>query len=221
LPKIKVAPQAGVTPQVAVKASAQTPKMKATAAKPAPTPGHYDSEEHHDFHPVKWICIVLSVVILGAVGFNYFMVDQPLMADLNKTSYRSFTVYAHLGAFVQPNVLLIHIWAPSSQLTEANLTDFLSTVARSTPRSPVNDVLFDRVALTPGWTGIYAFSGSDWKQLGEMQKADEADRKLFILEKLTDTSGQPLVSHSTLNGDAQEAEREKVWKAFVGAFTGK
>jgi hypothetical protein len=221
LPKVKAAPQAGATPQVAVKASAQTPRMMAAVAKPAAATGYSDDGEHHEFNLFKWICIVLSIVILGAVGFNFVMVDQPLMEKLGKTSYRNVTVYAHLGAFMQPNVLLIHV-PPSSQVTDANLVDFLTTLARSTPRSPVSDVLFDRVALTPGWTGLYAFSGSDWKQLGEMQDATEAERKMFILEKMTDPAGQSLVSsHSSLNEEARQAEREKVWMPFVAAFTGK
>ena len=221
LPKVKAAPQAGDTPQVAMKASAPAPKMMAAAAKPAAATGHSDDGEHHEFNLFKWICIVLSIVIVGAVGFNFVMVDQPLMEKLGKTSYRNVTVYAHLGAFMQPNVLLIHV-PPSSQVTDANLVDFLTTLARSTPRSPVSDVLFDRVALTPGWTGLYAFSGSDWKQLGEMENTSEAERKLFILEKMTDPAGQSLVSsHSSLNEEAQQAEREKVWTPFVAAFTGK
>lgn len=223
LPKIGTVPlpQAGAVPRAAVKMSAQAPMVKAAVAKPAAVAAHSDDQEHHDFHPVKWVCIVLSVLILGALGFNQVMVEQPLMTKLSKTSYGNVPVYAHLGAFVQPNVLLIHVW-PSPQVTDANMLDFLSTLARSTPRAPVNDELFDHIALTPGWTGIYAFSGSDWKQLGEMQQASDAERKLFFLEKLTDTSGQPLVSsHSSLNEDVQQAEREKVWTAFVAAFTRK
>jgi hypothetical protein len=82
--------------------------------------------------------------------------------------------------------------------------------------------MFDRVALTPGWTARYVFSGSDWEQLGEMQKAGEAAREYFILEKITDAAGQPLVStHSSQDEDAQQAGRDKAWAAIVAAFTGR
>jgi hypothetical protein len=223
LPKIEAVPQpqAVAVPRVAVKRSAQGPQARAVTARPVVAAVHDVENAPNEFNPFKWLCLVLGVAIVGALGFNYVMVDQPLATNLGKTSYGSAPVYAHLGAFMQPDVLLIHI-RPSPQVTGANLSDFLSAVARSTPRSPVSDVLFDHVALTSGWTAEYGFSGSDWKRLGEMQKASEADREFFILEKITDAGGLPLIStRSSLSEEAQLAGHARVWASIVRTFTGR
>jgi len=214
-PRSEAEPVVAVAPRAGVKVSAKQPKVAAAKARRAPV----SSQPPNEFNIIKWVCVVLIVVIFGAVGFNLAMVNQPLMANLSKTSYGRVEVFGHLGAFVQTNVLLIHI-PPSSQVTRENLTDFLTVLAQSTPKSPLSGVLFDHIALTPGWTGRYGFSGSDWDQLGGMQKASQEERKQFILEKLTDASGDSLDNtRTTLNEDKRQAERDKLWEEFSSAFT--
>jgi hypothetical protein len=127
-------------------------------------------------------------------------------------------VYAHLGAYIQPNVIVIHI-PGSSTVTKDNLTDFLIAVAHSTPTVPMSGNLYARIALTSGWTADYSLTGYAWKQLGDMEKEDEAARKEFILDQLGDATGDPLVV-ATPNEDETklQAERDKVWDAFAAKF---
>jgi hypothetical protein len=129
-------------------------------------------------------------------------------------------VYAHLGAFMQPNVMVIHIPA-SSTITPDNLTDFLVALARSTPENPITRDLFTRVALTSGWTAQYSFSGYSWKQLGNMRHEGAAQRKEFLMIQMSDAGGQPLMPESRLNETAQQAKRDMVWDAFVAHFSAK
>jgi hypothetical protein len=105
LPKIEAAPQpkAVAVPRVAVKVAEQKPRVKVrvAGAGSAAGRGYSEVEPPREANLFKWITIVLAVVILGVLGFNYIMVDQPLMSNLSKTGYSSVPVYAHLGAFVQ------------------------------------------------------------------------------------------------------------------------
>ena len=163
--------------------------------------------------------IGLGVVILGLVAVNYFLVDRPLVSALSQTPYSQATVYAHLGAYIQPNVIVIHV-PKSDAITNANLSDFLVALAQSTPSIPLSSNLFARVALTSGWTASYTLSGYAWKQLGDMGKDDEAQRKEFLLDQLTDETGEPLMVTRPNEDEATlQAEREKVWNAFVAEFT--
>jgi len=206
---------AGGTPKAR---AAGTPSVRAASQGSEPSAGNLVVKEAHDFHPIKWLCVVLGVLILVALVFNYLFVDRPLVSQLGETSYANVSVYAHLGAFMQPNVLVIHI-PSSATVTRANLTDFLVALARSTPQAPFSSNLFDRVALTTGWTGRYSFSGYTWKEMGEMGKDDEAQRKEFLLDQMGDASGQSLMPASTLNEDEQQVGRDQIWETFVSYFT--
>jgi hypothetical protein len=175
-------------------------------------------KEEHGPNPLKWICIGLAVVIFITVGINYLLVDLPLVSRLRGTNYSHVPVYAHLGAFMQPNMIVIHL-PSSSSLTEANLTDFLVALAASTPEAPLSGNTFDRVALTSGWTGRYSFSGYAWKQLGSMAQEEESQRKEFLLDQMGNAAGEPLTSdNSNLSDDARQAERDKIWADFVAQF---
>jgi hypothetical protein len=204
--------------------AASGPKPTVAAALPYQSPSiggdHTVKEDHDDFHPVKWLCIVLGALVFIVVVANYFMVDRPLNSNFAQTPspYSSVFVYAHYGAFVQPNVMVIHIPA-SDKITPDNITDFLVALAHSTPQNPITGDYFERVALTSGWTAQYSFAGSAWKQLGDMQQDSVDDRKARILEDGSDASGQPLLGESTLNEAAQEARRQEAWKSFVAKFT--
>jgi hypothetical protein len=220
-PQVRVAAASAGTPQVRVAAaSAGTPTVRAAAQASVPSTGGFVVNENDGSHPLKWICIGLGILILLVLGGNYLLVDRPLVSNLGQTSYSNVRVYAHLGAFMQPNVMVIHIPA-SSSITPDNLTDFLVALARSTPQNPITRDLFTRVALTSGWTAQYSFSGYSWKELGDMAQEGKAQQKEALLVRLVDASGQPLMPESTLNEAAQQAARDKVWATFVAHFAAK
>lgn len=225
-PVPRVAGQAAVgAPRVAVKPTVAQPVARAAVqATPKAVMATRPSgkslkveEAGGGSHPLKWFSIVLGVLIVAVIGGNYLLVNAPLSSALGKTAYSGVTVYAHLGAYIQPNVVVIHI-PPSSKVTSANLTEFLAAVAHSTPDRPMSDNQFDRVALTPGWTARYTLSGYAWKQLGEMGKEDEAQRKEFLLDQLGSAVGEPLIAPSPKE-EVLQAEREKAWQDFQAAFT--
>jgi hypothetical protein len=211
-------------PQVVVKAASAspTPRVAATAkvavaATAQPAQSYVVKEENPGTHPLKWISIGLAVIIFGLVAINYFLVDRPLVSSLGQTSFSNVAVYAHLGAYVQPNVIVIHV-PSSSGVTKDKLTDFLVALAHSTPSIPLSENTFARVALTSGWTADYTMTGYAWKQLGEMGKDDEAQRKEFLLDQLTDAVGEPLISTANKDDATLQAEREKTWDAFAAQF---
>ena len=206
-------------PRVAV-ASAKAPTVKAKTPHSVQYKKSYVVKEEDHSHPVKWLCIGLGILIAVVSGANYIMVDQPLASNFGQTSYSDVSVYAHFGAFMQPNVIVIHIPA-SSKITPGNLTDVLVALARSTPESPISHDVFARVALTSGWTAKYSFSGYSWKELGDMQKEGEDQRKEFLLAQLGNAGGESLMPESTLDERTQKATRDQVWKDFVAYFTGK
>ncbi|MCE0484774.1 MAG: hypothetical protein LV479_11125 [Methylacidiphilales bacterium] len=234
LPSQKLAPapqlQTGAVPRIT--AEGTKPKVKVSArvavartARPGGksailvnSTGELEVEEDDHFHPVKWLCGILAVIILVALAGNYLLVDRPLTSQLSQTRYSETTVIGHLGAFMQPNVLVIHV-PSSSTLTDKNFTDFLVALAHSTPSAPFSSNLYERVVLTPGYMGRYSLSGYAWKQLGEMGQDDVAQRKEFILDQLANVSGEPVVSGvSNLSDDAQQALRDKMWQAFESQF---
>ncbi len=205
----------GPVPRVAVSVPTVRNKVIGASAKKSQSLTIKD-EDHH--HPLKWVCVGLGLVVFLALGFNYLMVDAPLVSHLSETSYSGVTVYGHLGAYVQPGVMVIHIRSAST-VDAAHLPGFLVNLARSTPPSPITNSMFDRVALTSGWMGQYSFSGFAWKQLGQMNQDDYNQQKEFILNQLCDAGGQPLVPPSTLNAQAQDAAHEQIWKTFAAQFS--
>jgi hypothetical protein len=216
-PKVRVAG----APQVRVAAACATPQVRVSSPAPAPTVNSardYTVAEADDgSNPFKWICIGLAGFILLVLGGNYLLVDQPLVSALGQTSFSDAKVYAHFGAFIQPNVAVIHI-APSASVTSGKLGSFLVMLANSTPASP-SAGLFGRVALTTGWTAKYTFSGFAWRQLGDMRHQSAAEQKEFILAQICDAGGEPLSPSPTLDEASREAQSEKIWDDFVAYFT--
>jgi len=228
VPAVRVASAAPVpasAPRVAVATApraAQAPMAAVVAPEfhpPAgPHEGHIVNEEDDVSNPVRWVCIILGALLALLVAANFFLIDWPLSSSLGKTSYANVFAYGHYGAFIQPNVIVIHI-PPSEKLTPDNITDFLVALAHSTPRNPLTNDYFDRIALTSGWTSQYSFSGLAWMSLGEMKAAQAEDIRTRILSTGCDAIGQPLLGPSTLNETAKEAAREKAWKQLVANFT--
>ena len=137
-----------------------------------------------------------------------------------RTAYNNVTVYAHFGAFVQPNVLVIHI-LPSAQISGENLPELLVALARSTPNSAITRDAFARVAITSGWTAQYSFSAESWKQVADLDQDPAAERKNTLLRLMDDANGQPMVEQSTLSEEAQQARRDAAWNKFVANFSTK
>jgi len=218
-PQVRVATASTATPQVRVAtASAGTPAVRAAAPVPVRSTGSLEVKDDDTAHPLKWVCMGLGTFILLVFGGNYLLVDQPLTSNLGQTPYSHVSVNAYYGGgFLQPNVLVIRIPA-SSAITPDNLTDFLATLARDTPQNPITRDLFERVALTSGWTAQYTLSGYSWKELGGMANQSDDQRKEFLLTQMDDASGEPMMPASTLNPEAQEAMRDKAWDAFVTHF---
>jgi hypothetical protein len=231
-PRVATAVPAGQAPKVAVPAkaapkvavAAQAPRaasaapsahMAAMSSRPS---SHHEIKEDDAFHPFKWLCLGLGSLIVLIVGANFFLVNLPLTSRFAHTSYSNVRVYAHFGAFMQPNVMVIHI-PPSTQITPETLPAVLVALARSTPDNPITRDSFARIALTSGWTAQYSFSGESWKQLADLDQETEEQRKEFLMAQMDDASGQSLMPESTLNEEAQQAKREQVWKAFVAHFT--
>jgi hypothetical protein len=204
---------------VATPKTGNIPKMRARAAEPVlvRSTGELEVKHASEFHPVKWVCIALGIFILVVIGGNYFFVNQPMAERLSKTRYARVPVYVHLGAFLQPNVLVIHIRS-NRIITPENLGDFLVTLAANTGRNPMNSHLFERVALTSGWTAQYSFSGADWKQLGTMAQAGDDAQQGFLMSQMDNASGQVLLPESTLNPALQAAKRDEVWSNFLAHF---
>jgi hypothetical protein len=218
-PQVRVATASARTPSVRV-AAAQTLSIQTTPQASSSTTRDFSVKEDDSSHPLKWLCIGLGTLIALTLAGNFFLVDQPLVSSLRQTPYSRMTVYAHYGAFLQPNTMVIHI--PSSPaITAENLTDFLVALAHGTPQNPINRDLFERVVLTSGWTGQYSFSGYSWKQLGDMQDENEAQRKEFLMTQIGDAGGQPLIAESNLDEAAQRARRDEAWETFVAHFASK
>ena len=227
LPQV-VTRKTGAVPRVATSplpkvasGSGSQPDTDSTAVTPTAAKTNYRIvEEDHGVQWFKWICIGLGLVILALIGLNYQLVDQPLVSSLSTTPYANVTVYAHLGGFMQPNALVIHI-PPSSSLTSSSMSHFLATLARGTPASPLSGAPYERVSLTSGWTSQYTISGHAWKEFGEMGQEEEAQQKEFLLDQMGDMTGRPLITpNPTLDDAARQAARDKVWTAFVRNFSG-
>jgi hypothetical protein len=212
------APSATAPRDEAAAPSAAKPTGKASAPVMVRSTGDLQVKHEEGMHFMRWVCLGLGLLIAVVVGTNYFLVDKPLNSNLSETRYANIMVYAHLGAFMQPNVVVIHI-PNAPNITPANLTKVLVELARSTPRNPITHELFGRVALTNSWTAQYSFSGDAWNQLAGMTKETDDQRKEFILTELGDAGGQSLMPESA-NEDLLKSKLEKVWHDFVGNFTG-
>jgi hypothetical protein len=201
------------------------PRVRMAAVMPtvrarAETPVHagLELEPKYDFayQIARWLCVGMGVLVLLVVLANYSMIDRPLNHNLEQTRYAKISVYGHLGAFLQPNVLVIHI-PPSAAITPANMLDFLATLARNTPRDPIATLVFERVALTPGWKVQYSFSGVSWTKLGTIPS--KGDQRLdYLMSQLDNASGEPLLKATTLNQATRNVQRDRLWNAFVAQF---
>jgi hypothetical protein len=187
----------------------------------APTIFSQPQEIRDDFPIFKVIFVILFLAVFGLIGANYFIVDQPFANNLAKTPFGSVQAYAHLGAFAQPNALVIHI-LPTKEVNPDNFADFLAALAKSTPPQPFNQKPFDEIALTASWQSQYVFKGTDWQKLGQMEGSSSDEMKKFEIEHLEQIDGSSLVNNLKRDDpDTVAAHETKAWQVLVANFLPK
>ena len=173
--------------------------------------------EHDAGFPwVKFFFEALYIGIAVVIGLNYIVLDKPLNEMLSHTPFVLVPVHAHMGSFVQPNAMVVHL-LPTKELSNENLPDFLQTLAASTPTQPFsgNEAAIQIIEMTSGWESEFSMSGDDWRKLAGMTKASTDERRDFISDSLRSISGQPLIPHSDRTDPVDwQTARNKVWSDF-------
>jgi hypothetical protein len=232
-PAVPAVPAMPVVQAVKVKAVKATPAQtvvpaQVSTAQKASVPagnrkmaGTYYSkpiQEHHEFPIFKILFFVMGLIIAALVVVNYSMVDQPFRAKLAKTSFSGVQAHAHLGAFVQPNALLVHI-IPNSQLNEDNFADFLTALTQSAPRSAFAGRTFSTVGLTSMWLSQYVITSDDWDGFADMSGYTPEEKKQYVLLHLEKPDGTPLfVMLKNETTEESRAREEKAWHELVANF---
>ncbi len=177
-------------------------------------------DEHHEFPFFKILFVVLGVVIVALVSVNYFMVEQPFRANMAKTPFADVQAHAHLGAFVQPSVLLIHV-LPNKEINSDNFPDLLTALTQSAPRQAIAGRPFATISLTPAWLGVYAIDAADWEGFADMGGFTPGEKRQFVLTHLEWIDGAPLVeTHKTDTAAQRQAREDQVWNELVARFHG-
>lgn len=175
-------------------------------------------QEHHEFPIFKILFFVLGIIIAALIVVNYCMVDQPLRAKFAKTSFSKIQVHAHLGAFMQPNALLVHV-IPSSQITDDNFADFLTALTQSAPRSVIAGRAFDTFGLTSKWLSEYVITSGDWDGFADMSGYSLDEKKKYVLEHLERADGSPVyVVRKNEKPEARRARENQIWDELVSHF---
>jgi hypothetical protein len=229
VPQVVVEPEASVpVPVVAKAVRVATPaqvsvahNMNAGRGQMAATFYSKPIQEDNEFPIFKILFVVLGVIIAALVTVNYFMVDQPFRTALAKTPFSTVQVHAHLGAFVQPTALLIHI-IPNGQITEDNFADFLTAVAQSAPRSAVAGETFSTMGLTSAWLGQYVITSEDWSGFADMTGYTPEEKKQFVLTHLENSDGTSVfIPAKNDTADARKAREDRAWTQLVNHFRGQ
>ena len=173
------------------------------------------------FPYIKLSIGLLWIVVAAVIALNYLWVDKPLNAFIAKTPYLLVPVHAHLGSFVQPDAIVLHI-LPTQELNAGNFADFLQKLAHGTPAQAFKPEPYEVVTLTPAWFGEFAMPGSDWNKLAHMDGAKTEAIRDFVSSHLCNLGGEPLVGHkATLDSTQFAAAKVKVWNDFSGKFLSK
>ena len=182
---------------------------------------HRVDEDHESFSYTKFLFGTLYLAVAAIIGMNYLLVDKPFDAALAQTPFVLVPAHAHLGSFVQPNALIIHI-LPNHEVTASNFPDVLYTLAKNTPNQPFAEKPFEMVALTSAWFSQFAMRGPDWQELGRMDTASSEARKIFITDHLGNISGEPLLRHADqLAPSDLDAARAQIWQGLTQNFLSK
>ena len=224
-PDVQAAPVAVKAAHVRVATPAQIPAARTVTAQGAPgkmAATYYSKpiEEHREFPIFKILFFILGVVIVGLICVNYFMVDQPFRAALAKTSFSNVQAHAHLGAFAQPNTLLIHI-IPNTALNDDNFADFLTALAHSAPRTVIAGKPITTLGLTSKWLSQYVITSDDWDGFADMSGYSLDEKKKFVLTHLERSDGVPIyVVARNQKPDVQRAHEDQAWNQLVTHFDG-
>ncbi len=213
-------------PTVSAKpAPAELPQPRQTTVHVSPavakkkTAANHVVKEEEGFSYFKFFVVALLVAILAIVGANYALVDQPLRLNLTQTTFPAVPVHGHLGAFLQPDALVIHL-LPDKTVNADNLADFLVALAGSTPHPVLGQTSFTTVGLTRSWTSQYLISGTDWLALGQLVKSSEDEKRKFILTHFSNLTGEPLlVEKKNEDPDAAAQVRAKAWQSLASSLT--
>lgn len=215
-------PVVPVSPRAVISSNHSEPEPSAARAALAPPTASYYSEADrpHEFPVLRIAFIALTALIIGLVIVNYFLVEQPFRTQMAKTPFANVSAHAHLGAFMQPTALLIHVW-PSKAITPDNFSDLLNAMANSAPRAGVPGVAFNTVSLTPGWLSKYTISAADWGSFADMGGFTPAEKRQFVLTHIERSNGSPLVAeHRYESDDQRKAREDQVWAQLVATFQG-
>ena len=178
-------------------------------------------EESGEFPIFKTLFFVLALIVAAMVGVNYYLIDQPYHQNLSKTSFASIQTHAHLGAFVQPNALLIHI-LPSTGINPDNFPDLLMALTQCAPSEAITGIPFASVALTSSWFGQYVISAGDWKGFADMSGLSADQKKEYILNHLERSDGSPLVTYRKKDTpEIRKAHEAQAWNELVAHFQSK
>jgi hypothetical protein len=208
---------------VRVTTPAQVPAARSTAVSAAQkqhAATYYSKpiQEHHEFPIFKVLFVVLGVIIAALIGVNYCLVDQPFRQNMAKTPFYGIQTHAHLGAFVQPGVLLIHV-IPSEQITSDNFADFLTALTQAAPRAAVAGQPFATIGLTSSWLGQYVITADDWNGFADMSGFTPEEKKEYVLGHLERMNGDSLIP--PIKNETETARRtreDQVWARLVNHF---
>jgi len=203
-------------PVVQPKVEGRTPALTETQLL-ARTQYSQPMEVKHEFPIFKVLFFISFVLATSVLGANYFLVDEPFVANLGTTSFGTVKAYAHLGAFSQPGALVIHV-PPTDKLNSDNLADFLVALAKSTPLQPFNQQAFNGIGITSAWQSQFLMNGIDWQKLAEMSSATTEEKKKFEIEHLAQIDGTLLIDPRKNN--SVEAQN-KAWQTFVATLLPK
>jgi hypothetical protein len=221
--EVQAEPVAVKVPQVAAAALVRVAAAPVVGT-PNRMPATYYSkpmEESNEFPIFKILFTVLGLVIAALIGVNYFLIDQPYRASLAKTPFVSVPTHAHLGAFIQPDALLIHVF-PSRELNSDNFADFLGTLTQCAPAQAFSGHPFTSFSITSAWLGEYMIGAGDWKGFADMAGLSADQKKKYVLDHLETSTGAPLVSYIRKETPSAHAAREaKAWDALVSHFEPK
>ncbi len=218
---VKVQPKAAVRVSMPTQAQVSAARADAVQGAPARHAATYYSkpmEEHHEFPVFKILFVVLGAIIAALVGVNYCLIDQPFRQNMAKTEFANVQTHAHLGAFLQPGVLLIHIM-PTEEITPDNFADFLTALTQSAPRGAIAGENFSTIGLTSSWLGQYAITADDWNGFADMSGFTPEQKKDYVLGHLKMVNGDPLFEpEKNATPEANAATEDKVWARLVNHF---
>jgi hypothetical protein len=204
-----------------VTAVAAPMKAQAGAMPHAATYFSKSMDDHpHEAPVLRILFIGLGLVIVALVVVNYFLIEQPFRTKMATTPFADVSAHAHLGAFMQPTALLIHV-LPNAKINSDNFADLLTALAQSAPRHALPGMDFKTVSLTPGWLGRYLISSDDWAGFADMSGFTPDEKRQFVLTHVERGGGAPLLTvHRNETLDQRNAEEDAVWRQLVATFHG-